>query len=161
MGEQIFCHWKTTYCQYQMSCCWYRYFTRFHTLYITRTAVISLSHPDCARVSTTRWTCNMCILSMDLQQSAEDPMFTVYSTNKLCFSRTTITIIHNEHIRWKSSCSSISLPAMAMFHQAVGWDFRWLPRSLSHFTIMSWWPHSVPWFSLNIVKWAIRRCIEK
>jgi hypothetical protein len=42
-------HWEAAYHQYQTSCTSYRYIPCFCMLYITRTAVVSLSHSICAR----------------------------------------------------------------------------------------------------------------
>jgi hypothetical protein len=35
---------------------------------------------------------------------------------------------------------SISSAATSLFHQSLGWKFRWPPHRPSHFTGTSWWP---------------------
>jgi hypothetical protein len=135
-GADPWGHWKIVCHQHQTSCSCYRSITCFCTLYVTRKAVVPLSHSASARVSTARCTCKMCILSVDFATVGQRPF--VYSkdlfTDKSCPTSPGITNIHNEHVvKWKSSCNLISPLAMTVFHQPGGWDLRWVPQALTFY----------------------------
>jgi hypothetical protein len=72
----------------------------FCTPYITRTAVVSLSHSVFARVSTTQCTCKTWSVNGFFNSQPKNPMFMtkVLFMDKSHFTRTGITNIHKEHV---------------------------------------------------------------
>jgi hypothetical protein len=113
----------------------------FRTPYISRTAVVSLSHSSCARVSTTGCTCKAYILCTGFVTVGRRPH--VYSKSliqgRIALQRTGTTNIHNKH-GWsdKNPHANRSHHHYWQFSiNYVGWDFRWLPHMPSQFTRMS------------------------
>jgi hypothetical protein len=96
-----------------------RYFPCLCTQHITRTAAVFLSHSICAGVSIPA---SVYVLSLDVQQSAEDPTF----TNESRFTRAGISNTQREHVWSDENAHAIRS--------------RWLPHTPSHFTGTRWWP---------------------
>lgn len=88
---------KTHYNQQETSRSSYTYLLCFCTPHITRTGVMPVLYSVCARISATMH-CKTCISSMYFA-TVNWRLFTakVLFTEKLCFTTTGITNIHNEH----------------------------------------------------------------
>lgn len=113
--------WKTAYHQRQIIHSLGRCLPCFCTRYITRAAAVSLSHPIFAKASTTQCTCKAC--QWIYQQSSRGSSFMI---KVLFMAKSYFTNIQKEHT-WPdiyvSSCDSISILAVTVYHQPLGWIF--------------------------------------
>jgi hypothetical protein len=125
-------------------------------------AVVALSFSHCSRVSTKRYICKTCVLSMNL--ATVDRRAYVYSKGSLHAWIAVPWDWDHQHsqwinvVTWKCSCDSMSPSATRVFQQPVGRNFKWLSRGPLYFTGTSWWLQ-LNELSLNTFEWTVERCV--